>query len=45
MLSEEVSTYLNNLRKDSLIIDMWGVISNAGALQASLYQFGNSLGK
>jgi UDP-N-acetyl-D-mannosaminuronic acid dehydrogenase len=45
MLSEEVSTYLNNLRKDSLIIDMWGVISNSGALQASLYQFGNSLGK
>jgi UDP-N-acetyl-D-mannosaminuronic acid dehydrogenase len=43
MLSEEVSIYLNNLRKDSLIIDMWGVISNPDALQASLYQFGNSL--
>jgi UDP-N-acetyl-D-mannosaminuronate dehydrogenase len=43
MLSEEVSIYLNDLRKDSLVIDMWGVISNPDALQASLYQFGNSL--
>lgn len=42
VLSEEVTTYMNNVRKDSLIIDMWRVISDPDTIQASLYQFGNS---
>jgi UDP-N-acetyl-D-mannosaminuronic acid dehydrogenase len=42
VLSEEVTSYMSNARKDSLIIDMWRVISNPDTIKASLYQFGNS---
>jgi nucleotide sugar dehydrogenase len=43
ILSEDITKYLNNVGKDAIIIDMWGVIRNPKNLTASLYQFGNSL--